>query len=65
MRSDVQPGLLAQVATLLRRLAGMPDYEAYLEHCRTRHPDRPVESEAEFYRQYLRARYADGPTRCC
>lgn len=49
----------------VRRIAGMPDYEAYVTHLRARHPDRPIPTEREFFTEYLRARYADGPTRCC
>jgi uncharacterized short protein YbdD (DUF466 family) len=43
----------------------MPDYRAYVEHLRACHPDRPVPSEREFYDEYVRTRYGDGPTRCC
>lgn len=50
---------------VLRRLAGMPDYVAYLEHAARCHPGAPVLSERDFFREYLRARYADGPSRCC
>ncbi len=56
------------VAALLgavRRVAGMPDYAAHLEHLRRCHPERRVPTEREFYEEYVRARYADGPTRCC
>ena len=49
----------------LRQLLGMPDYRAYVEHLRACHPDRPVPSEREFYDEYVRTRYGDGPTRCC
>jgi len=49
----------------LRRLLGMPDYDAYVAHLRAHHPDRAVPTEREFYDEYVRARYADGPTRCC
>jgi len=49
----------------LRRLFGMPDYQAYCSHLRERHPDRPLPSEREFFDQFVRARYGDGPTRCC
>jgi uncharacterized short protein YbdD (DUF466 family) len=51
--------------SFLRRVCGMPDYEAYLEHLRHSHPDRPVPSEREFYEEFIRSRYGDGPTRCC
>jgi uncharacterized short protein YbdD (DUF466 family) len=55
----------ARLATLIRQLAGMPDYEAYLAHRRRHHPGAPVLSERDFFREHLDARYADGPTRCC
>jgi uncharacterized short protein YbdD (DUF466 family) len=43
----------------------MPDYEAYLEHRRCHHQDSPELSERQFYEEYLKARFGDGPTRCC
>lgn len=49
----------------LRRVLGMPDYAGYIAHLRAAHPERPVPTEREFYEEYVRARYADGPTRCC
>jgi uncharacterized short protein YbdD (DUF466 family) len=49
----------------IRRILGMPDYQRYLAHLRERHPERPVPSEREYYEEFLRARYADGPNRCC
>jgi uncharacterized short protein YbdD (DUF466 family) len=58
-------GVLQRALGILRRVAGMPDYAAHLEHLRRRHPDRPAPSEREFFEQYLRTRYGDGPTRCC
>jgi uncharacterized short protein YbdD (DUF466 family) len=63
MRADLSR--LTALATLLRRLAGMPDYAAYVEHARRCHPEAPLLSERDFFRDYLRARYADGPSRCC
>jgi uncharacterized short protein YbdD (DUF466 family) len=56
---------LSALAALLRHLFGMPDYDAYIAHLRAHHPDRPVPTEREFYDEYVRTRYADGPTRCC
>ena len=49
----------------VRRIAGMPDYGAYVEHLRRCHPDRALPGEREFYEEFLRARYEGGPTRCC
>jgi uncharacterized short protein YbdD (DUF466 family) len=56
---------LQQWLSDLRRVVGMPDYAGYLRHLQQCHPDRPVPSEREFFDLYLRARYGDGPTRCC
>jgi uncharacterized short protein YbdD (DUF466 family) len=50
---------------VVRRIAGMPDYAAYVEHLRRCHPERTVPGEREFYEEFLRARYEGGPTRCC
>ena len=55
----------ARLATLVRRVTGMPDYAAFVAHLRRCHPDRPVPSEREFFAEYLRARYGDGASRCC
>jgi len=45
-----------------RRIAGWPDYAAYLEHCRhAGHPPRL--SESEFLEDFFRARA--GTSRCC
>jgi uncharacterized short protein YbdD (DUF466 family) len=56
---------LERVLRVVRRVAGMPDYAVHVEHLRRCHPERPVPSRRQFYDDYLRARYADGPTRCC
>lgn len=53
------------LARAIRAIAGMPDYRAYLEHLQRCHPDRAPVGEREFFTEYLRARYADGPNRCC
>ncbi|HKT58702.1 MAG TPA: YbdD/YjiX family protein [Gemmatimonadales bacterium] len=50
---------------VVRRIAGMPDYAAYVEHARRCHPEQAVRCEREFYEEFLRARYEGGPTRCC
>jgi len=49
----------------VRRVAGMPDYGAHVEHLRRCHPGQPVPTERQFYDEFTRARYGDGPTRCC
>ncbi len=50
-----------------RLMIGIPDYETYLEHRRTKHPDEPVMTYEEFFRERQDARYASGKGkfRCC
>ena len=50
---------------VVRRISGMPDYASYVEHLRRCHPERAVPTAREFYEEYLRTRYENGPTRCC
>jgi len=49
----------------LRQVAGMPDYEAFVEHHRGCHPDHPLPSRGEHYAHFVAERYGGGPTRCC
>ena len=56
---------LARVLAVVRRVAGMPDYQAHLEHLRRCHPERPVPTAREFFEEFMRARYEGGATRCC
>jgi uncharacterized short protein YbdD (DUF466 family) len=65
MRVRWDGGTVRSFLTSLRRLAGMPDYATHLEHLRRCHPEAPVPSEREYFESFLRARYGDGPTRCC
>ena len=59
------PSLLPAFLSVLRKVAGMPDYAAHLEHLRRDHPEKPIPSQREFYEEFLRNRYQDGTTRCC
>ena len=63
--SPKQRNFLASLQRSLRRIAGMPDYCGHVEHLRRCHPERPIPSEREFFEDYLRRRYQNGPTRCC
>jgi uncharacterized short protein YbdD (DUF466 family) len=57
--------LFARVARLLHAIAGAPDYERYLAHVRTHHPERTPMSPSEFARDRLAARYDRPGARCC
>jgi uncharacterized short protein YbdD (DUF466 family) len=56
---------MAACLTAVRRMAGMPDYAAFVEHRRRHHPDEALPTEREYYAEYVVARYGDSPTRCC
>ena len=56
---------LARLACVIRQVSGMPGYSDYLSHMHGSHPKGPVLSEREYYDEYVRTRYGDGPTRCC
>lgn len=49
----------------MRLMVGMPDYDAYVTHMQTTHPDKPVMSYAEFFRERQEARYGSGAGKCC
>jgi uncharacterized short protein YbdD (DUF466 family) len=55
----------SRIFSLLRKIAGMPDYAAYVEHLQRYHPELPVPTESQFFQDFVRARYEDGPNRCC
>ena len=48
-----------------RSTIGVPDYDAYLAHCRAHHPERAPMSYAEFFDERQRARYRGTGGRCC
>ena len=67
-QADRRTGVSLSVTNLLaalRRIAGMPDYAAHLEHLHRCHPGQPIPTERQFYEEFVRTRYGDGPTRCC
>jgi uncharacterized short protein YbdD (DUF466 family) len=51
-----------------RLMIGVPDYDTYVAHRRAHHPDEPVMSYAEFFRERQNARYTitrDRLKGCC
>jgi uncharacterized short protein YbdD (DUF466 family) len=58
---------LRQFSQSLRLMVGVPEYSTYVEHMKTAHPDRPVMSYAEFFRERQEARYGSKGrlNRCC
>jgi uncharacterized short protein YbdD (DUF466 family) len=41
-----------------RLMIGVPDYETYVAHRRANHPDQPIMTYVEFFRERQQARYA-------
>jgi uncharacterized short protein YbdD (DUF466 family) len=56
---------MREALALLRRVFGMPDYEAYVTYLRTAHPSCSVPSEREFFEEFVKAKSAGGVMRCC
>jgi uncharacterized short protein YbdD (DUF466 family) len=52
-----------------RLMIGIPDYDTYVQHARTTHPDKPVMTYEEFFIERQNARYGVGRGgrmfRCC
>lgn len=70
----IKPGtkLISELATGIAKTArlmiGVPDYEAYVAHRRSKHPDEPVMSYEDFFRERQASRYGEGGgkiSRCC
>jgi uncharacterized short protein YbdD (DUF466 family) len=56
------------VVQTARLMVGVPDYQTYVAHRQTTHPDKPVMTYVEFFRERQDARYAVGKGRfrgCC
>ncbi len=68
-RSAAAARVAAQRATQAARLmVGIPDYETYVRHRQTFHPDEPIMSYEQFFRERQEARYAISKGRirgCC
>lgn len=60
------PVLLQRLAQGARLMVGLPDYQRYVEHMQSRHPDAPRLSHAEFMHEMQQRRYAGkSSSRCC
>jgi uncharacterized short protein YbdD (DUF466 family) len=49
----------------MRLMVGLPEYDTYLEHMERNHPDRPVMSYEEFFKERQQARYGKGKRGGC
>jgi uncharacterized short protein YbdD (DUF466 family) len=55
----------ASAVSTVKRIVGMPNYEAYVAHLRDHHPECAIPTEREYYNLYLEGRYKAGGSRCC
>ena len=58
-------GLLNKVLAYLRAIAGVPNYERYLEYHRRSNSAEPPLSEREFHRKANDEKYGGGGIRRC
>ena len=49
----------------LRLMGGLPDYQTYVAHMESTHPDREPMTYEEFFRERQEARYGGGQGKCC
>ena len=49
----------------LRLMVGLPDYQTYVAHTESTHPDRKPMTYEEFFRERQEARYGGGQGKCC
>ncbi|HWS51896.1 MAG TPA: YbdD/YjiX family protein [Microbacterium sp.] len=67
--SDPNPRVLVRawraVAWYVNGLTGQSKYACYLDHERSRHPDREPLTERDFWRQHYAGQDADPGARCC
>ncbi|MFL5583362.1 MAG: YbdD/YjiX family protein [Gemmatimonadaceae bacterium] len=57
--------LFATLASGIKAVLGVPDYERYLLHMRTVHPGDRVMSETEFRHTRMNDRYNQAGSKCC
>ena len=56
---------IENVAKVVRRIIGAPDYDRYLAHLQAKHPEVKPMSREEFELQRLADRYSRPGSRCC
>ncbi len=56
---------IERIAKVVRRVIGVPDYDAYLAHLAACHPDEAAVTRDVFHRDALVRRQAKVGSRCC
>jgi uncharacterized short protein YbdD (DUF466 family) len=55
----------AAVAAAVRRIVGVPDYDAYVRHVRAHHPGDLPPTREQFLQQCWEQKYSKPGNRCC
>lgn len=55
----------ARLATIVRRIVGVPDYGVYVAHMARHHPECVLLDKRTFERERLADRYSRPGSRCC
>ena len=63
--SKFEASALSRYAAILRRIIGVPDYDAYLAHLTTHQPDAIPLTPREFELARMHERYKQPGSRCC
>ncbi len=56
---------LERAGCVVRRVIGVPDYDIYVTHLRSRHPDVVPPSREEFTQERQATKYSKPGSRCC
>ena len=58
---------MRQISQSLRLMVGVPEYSTYVDHMKNAHPEQPVMSYTEFFRERQETRYGGNGkiSRCC
>ncbi len=54
-----------RAVAIIRRIVGVPDYDAYLAHMQRQYPDCAPMDPRTFERERLAAKYTQPGSRCC
>jgi uncharacterized short protein YbdD (DUF466 family) len=54
-----------RAANVVRRIIGVPDYDRYVSHVRTHHPEVTPMCQADFVKQRIQDKYSRPGGRCC
>lgn len=57
--------LVRMVTRTVRAIIGVPDYERYVEHCRSNHPDDAPMTRDQFAIDLMERKYSKPGARCC